>query len=129
MATQLTRIGVAAHNLRDWYFECSPNLRSFIESGGLDQLKQDATYVGLPRRGKVVDVNARVSIPLRFGQLQAKQIMSLFARELRDVFKAVELGDGFFGMDELNELVQSHEFIPAFEWPHKRTGLKSSRFV
>ena len=113
-------------HLRDWYFDFSPKFRRLVETGGLDQRKQDATYVGLPRRGKLVNVNARLSVPVRFGEAQAKQIMSLFARELRDIFEVMERNDGdFFGIQELNELAQSHEFMPAFAWPHKRTGLKA----
>lgn len=114
--------------LQDGYFDFSPRLHREVKAGLLDRRKQDATYVGLPKRGKRVDVNARVSVPDRVKKAEAKQLMSLFAKELREVYIALERNETYFGVEEMDEVVMSHEFAPAFTWQHKRSGLKSPRF-
>lgn len=117
-------------HLRDWFWEFSPKFRKLITSGGLERLKQDATYVGLPKSGKLIDVNARVSVPWRIGEDQAKQLISLLCKEFRDIYSMTgpEYG-GFFSINDLNDLILSHEITPAYQWPHKRTGLKSPKFA
>lgn len=114
--------------LRDHYFSYSPTLVQKVETGLLDRRKQDATYVGLPKRGKRVDVNARLSVPWSVKEAEAKQLMSLFAKELRRVYKALECRECYFGIAGMDEVVTSHEYIPAFAWQHKRSGLRSERF-
>lgn len=114
--------------LQDGYFDFSPKLHREVAAGLLDRRKQDATYVGLPKRGKRIDVNARVSVPERFKEAEAKQLMSLFSKELRQVFKLLERNQTYFGIEEMDEVVMSHEFAPAFTWPHRRSGLKSPHF-
>lgn len=114
--------------LRDGYFDFSPKLHREVKSGLLDRRKQEATYVSLPKRGKRVDVNARVSVPDRIKEAETKQLMSLFAKELREVYKLLELNETYFGIEEMDAVVMSHEFAPAFTWEHKRSGLKSPRF-
>lgn len=114
--------------LQEGYFDFSPKLHKQVCAGLLDRRKQDATYVGLPKRGKRVDVNARVSVPWDVTQKEAKQLMSLFAGELRLTYKLLDRNATYFGFDQMDEVVLSHEFAPAFTWPHRRTGLKSKRF-
>lgn len=119
-----------AWHIRDWYSEFSPNFRKLIHSGGLEIIKQRATYVGLPWREKSIDVNARISTPARVQERQAKQIISLMSKEFRDIHSVTDPEDGgFFSINELNEVVCSHEIAPVYRWPHKRTGLKSPRFT
>jgi AbiV family abortive infection protein len=114
--------------LREGFFNFSPRLHREVEAGLLDRRKQEATYVGLPKRGKRIDVNARISVPARIKEAEAKQLMSLFAKELREVYELLERNETYFGIEQMDEVVMSHEFVPAFSWPHKRTGLKSARF-
>ncbi len=54
-------------------------------------------------------------------------MISLIAREFRDVHSLIQAQDFYFGIEELNDLVTSHEVMLAFKWPHS-SGLKSSRF-
>ena len=115
--------------LFEGYFDFSPGISRKIRSGYLDQRKQAATYVGLPKRGKRIAVNARLSVPWSLTEAETRQLMSLFAKELRDLYGYVcRDGGGYFGIEELNEIVLSHEFKPALDWPHRRTGLKSKKF-
>ena len=109
------------------YYEFSPKFLSAVSDGGLDRKKQAATYVGLPKKGKLVDVNARVSTPTSITQRDAKQIISLIAREVRDVYRLIERADSYFGIMELDEVIKSHEAMVAFSWKHG-SGLKSLRF-
>ena len=109
------------------YFEFSPKLLKAITTGELDQKKQSAIYVGLPRRGKLVDVNARVSLPTSFKQSDAKRMISLIGREIRDTHRMIKLHDQFFGIEELDEVLTSHEVMFVFSWPHG-SGLKSRRY-
>jgi hypothetical protein len=83
--------------------------------------------VGLPKKGKKVDVNARVSTPQVIRQGDAKQMISLIAREVRDVYRLIERSDSYFFIEELNEVLTSHEAMCAFAWKHG-SGLKSVRF-
>lgn len=109
------------------YFEFSPKLRKAASDGSLERKKQTATYVGLPKKGKKVDVNARVSTPQAIRQSDAKQMISLVAREVRDVYRLIERADSYFSIEELDEVVTSHEAMCAFAWKHG-SGLKSVRF-
>jgi AbiV family abortive infection protein len=109
------------------YFEFSPKLLRAAQSGALDRRKQAATYVGLPKRGKLVDVNARVSLPSSITQKEAKQMISLVAREIRDVYWLIEDNETYFGIEAMNEVLHTHEAMFVFAWPHG-SGLKSRRF-
>lgn len=109
------------------YYEFSPRLLAAVKDGSLDRKKQAATYVGLPKKGKLVDVNARVSTPNSIKRADAKQIISLVAREVRDVYRLIDLADSYFNIPELDEVLISHEAMVAFGWKHS-SGLKSVRF-
>jgi AbiV family abortive infection protein len=109
------------------YFEFSPKLLKAASDGSLERKKQAATYVGLPRRGKKVDVNARVSVPRVVRQNDARQMISLIAREVQDVYRLIERADSYFGIEELDEVITSHEAMFVFAWKHV-SGLKSVRF-
>jgi AbiV family abortive infection protein len=109
------------------YFEFSPNLLRAATEGCIELRKQAATYVGLPKRGKQVDVNARVSLPSSVTQAEARQMISVVVREIKDVYKLIEKNDQYFGIEALDEVVISHEAMFAFAWPHS-SGLKSRRY-
>ncbi len=109
------------------YFEFSPNLLRAAKEGHLERKKQAATYVGLPKTRKRVNVNARVSLPSSIKQADAKQMISVVAREIKDVYKLIGRNDHYFGLESLNDVVTSHEAMFVFAWRHK-SGLKSPRF-
>ena len=117
----------AAFLWRDWPSEFAPSLHRAAERGDLDRRKQTATYVGLPKQGKLVDVNARVSVPTRITAAEARQMISVVAQEVKDVYKLIERNDSFFFISALDDVVTSHEAMFVFSWRH-RSGLKSRRF-
>ena len=109
------------------YFEFSPNLLRAAKEGKLERRKQAATYVGLPKTRKRVNVNARVSLPSSIKQADAKQMISIVAKEVKDVYRLLEKNDQYFGIESLDEVITSHEAMFVFAWRH-RSGLKSPRF-
>ncbi|MDP1645779.1 MAG: AbiV family abortive infection protein [Thiobacillus sp.] len=101
-------------------FDFSPKLVRFIQNKNLERKKQQAVYIELERIGKSVDTTGRISIPSRIKKLDAKQIISLVNQEFAQ-------NDMYFGIPELDTVidVQEHQFI--FDWPH-RSGLKGRHF-
>lgn len=108
-------------------FEYSPKLVRFIKSKKLEQKKQQAVYVGLERAGRRVNTNSRISTPMRIKEQDAKQIISLVNQEFVDIHSLIARNDMYFGIAELDAIINpdEHQFI--FAWPHK-SGLKSHRF-
>lgn len=109
------------------YYEFSPNLLKAASDRQLEHKKQTATYVSLSRTKKKIDVNSRITTPESIKQADAKQLISLVAKEIKDVHKLIETNDGYFGIELLDEVITSHESIFVFTWRH-RSGLKTKRF-
>jgi AbiV family abortive infection protein len=109
------------------YYEFSPNLLQAALDGNLERKKQIATYVGLPRTRKKVDINARISLPTSIKQVDAKQMISVVAKEIKDVYKLIERNGQYFGIETLDDVIQSHEVMFVFAWRYK-SGLKSKKF-
>lgn len=109
-------------------FEYSPKLVRFIQSNQLEQKKQQSIYVGLERSKKMINVNGRISTPERIKKTDAKELISLVNGEYLDIFKKVNLNDEYFGIEEVDEVLNfdEHQFI--FDWPYKTT-LKSRKFL
>ena len=106
------------------YFEFSPALHQAAKNGDLERRKQRATYVGLPKRGKLIDVNARVSLPTATTQADARQLISLVASEIKGVYRLITKNDSYFGVEGMDDVITSHEAMFVFSWRH-RSGLKS----
>lgn len=56
-----------------------------VENGELELRKQKATYVGLTKQKKDVDVNGRISLPTQIKNKDAKQMISLLNDYLKDM--------------------------------------------
>lgn len=108
-------------------FEYSPKLVQFIKSKKLEHKKQQAVYVGLERVGRKVDTNSRISTPMRIKKQDAKQLLSLVNQEFVDIYNLIARNDMYFGISELDTIINPHEHQFIFVWPHK-SGLKSRRF-
>ena len=108
-------------------FEYSPKLVRFIKSKKLEQKKQQAVYVGLERiRGKI-DTTSRISTPLRIKERDARQIISLVNQEFVNIFNLIAQNDMYFGISELDAVINPNEHPFIFAWPYK-SGLKSRHF-
>ena len=109
-------------------FDFSPKLVRFIENKNLERKKQQAVYVGLEKAGKSVDTTSRISVPTRIKELDAKQIISLVNQEFVDVFNLITRNDTYFGIAELDAVIDAKEHQFVFAWPH-RSGLKGRHFM
>jgi hypothetical protein len=108
-------------------FDFSPKLVRFIESKKLEHKKQQSVYVGLERVGRRVDTTSRISTPMRIKERDARQIISLVNQEFVDIFNLIALNDGYFGIFELDAVINPNEHQFIFAWPHK-SGLKARHF-
>lgn len=123
-----------SHTQKQWafvardLFEYSPRLVRFIKAKELDLAKQRATYVGLRRIGKRIDVAGRISTPGTFKEASSKQLITLLVSEFRDICIKVESNGDYFGIEEVDAVInaQEHQFL--FAWPHE-TRLKSRHFL
>jgi len=108
---------------RDIYFY-SPKFVRFIQEKHLDEKKQQATYVGLTKRGKRIDVAGRISTPERIKAKDSKQLITF----LNDEFLWIHDHGDYFGIVEADVMVHpdDHPFIWA--WPH-RSGLRGRHFI
>ena len=109
-------------------FDYSPKLVRLIKAKKLELKKQSATYVGLERIGKKVDVTSRISAPSRIKEHDARQLLSLMNSEFIQIFETVQSHGDYFGIEEADGVINPEEHQFLFVWPY-RTGLKSRRFL
>ena len=109
-------------------FDYSPKLVRFIKSKQLERMKQRSIYVGLDRAGKTINVAGRISTPGSIKEKDAKQLITLVNSEFIEIFNAINLSDMYFGIEEVDSVINEAEHKFIFSWPHK-TGLKSRRFI
>ncbi|TWX63349.1 AbiV family abortive infection protein [Colwellia sp. C1TZA3] len=106
----------------------SPKFVEKIRSKELEQQKQQATYVGLSRKKRAIDVDSRISIPEKqISQNSAKQMISLINHELMQIHNVCEQSDGYFDIWEMNLIINEDDHPILFRWPYK-SGLKSRKW-
>jgi AbiV family abortive infection protein len=98
------------HFIRDDIFQYTPSFAEFVQNKGLDILKQNATYVGLNKKRKEIDVNSNINIPLNTKIDDVVDIVSLVNQELIDICKNNIKTGGVFSINELIELFDSELF-------------------
>jgi AbiV family abortive infection protein len=91
--------------IRQEIFQYSPKFVDYIKNKGLEELKQKATYVGLSKKDKKIDVNSRINIPLNTKIEEVIKIVSLVNDELIEMCKLNAKQDGYFGIYELDVLI------------------------
>ncbi len=102
-------------------FQYSPKFVDYIKNKGLEELKQNATYVGLSKNGKKIDVNSRIKIPLNTKIEEVIKIISLVNDELIEMCILNDKQEGYFGIYELDILIDKelmHE-LSKFEFSSK----------
>jgi len=85
-----------------WY---SPTFVEFVKSKKLENLKQESTYVGLKKKNGKIDVNSRVSIPIKTKELDAKKIITLVNAELVFMCEMNIKHSYYFRFEEMNEII------------------------
>lgn len=100
----------------------SQALVKLLCDGQLERLKQRATYVGLPRRGKYADFRKRIVTPFRASKKLSEELITL----VNDFFIELSLGvrKGAYGLDipEVDGWLATEEFEKHFVdlWPVMR---------
>ena len=109
-------------------FDYSPKFVDFIKRKKLELKKQQSIYVGLERIKGKVDTNSRVSVPSKkIKEKDAKQIISLINHEFVEIYNLVQKNECYWGIWELDNLINADEHQILFCWPHK-SGLKSKKW-
>jgi AbiV family abortive infection protein len=94
-----------------------------IENGELEIRKQKATYVGLKKNKKVIDVNSKVSLPTQIKELDARQLISLLNDYLKDQCEMKKYYEYHFDIPEKDILLTNELHQELKKWKH-RSGLK-----
>jgi AbiV family abortive infection protein len=94
-----------------------------IERGDLELKKQKATYVGLKKHKKVVDVNGRISLPTQIKEKDAKQMISLLNDFLIDQCDMKKHYECYFDISKKDDLLTEELLACLKKWRY-RSGLK-----
>ena len=109
-------------------FDYAPSLVEKIQNRDLEYLKQQAVYVGLGRSKGKIDTASRISVPTNKIKLKtAKQMISLLNHEFVEVYELNLNSDGYWGIWEMNAIINKKDYPALFAWPFK-TSLKSKRW-
>lgn len=109
-------------------FDYAPSFVSKVEEKRLEIQKQKAIYVGLERSKGKINTLSRVSIPTKKIKLaNAKQMISLLNHEFLEVYDLVTKNDGYWGVWEMDGIINENDYPILFTWPYK-TSLKSRKW-
>lgn len=103
--------------------EYSSKFITMIEKGELELKKQKATYVGLKKTKKVVEVNGKISLPIQIKELDAKQLISLLTDYLKDRCAMKKYYKYHFEIEGKDALLTEELHHELKKWRH-RSGLK-----
>ncbi len=91
----------------------------FVNSGQLDIKKQKATYVGLDRNRRKVDVNSRISLPSQIKEDEVKQMISLVNDFLIDCCDMKSFHEFRFDIKEKDEVLNDSLCEKLNQWNHR----------
>jgi AbiV family abortive infection protein len=109
------------------YMEFSPKFVKLVSEKQLDYLKQKATYVGLDKKGKVIDIESRISSPKQIKLNDAKKIISLLNDHLLGICNHKINNYFAFDIDEMDAVISKKLFAKLNKWQH-RSGLFSKKW-
>ena len=104
-----------ARNLTDF----SPRFSALIEDRKLEEKKQNATYVGLPRVKGKVDINGRISVPTKIKSKDAKQLISFVNSEFLTICWRIHDDDFYFDVSGMDDVFDDLIFKKLLSCPHK----------
>lgn len=108
-------------------FDFSPKFVSFVESRGLEGKKQRATYVGLKRLRKGIDLAGNISSPDFIKKIDAQQQISLLNEIIKEISLLKDIQGFYFSIDIVDKILTSELHNSLLLWKH-RSGLKSKKF-
>lgn len=106
----------------------SPKFMKFVQSNLLEYKKQKATYVGLVKKGKSVDINGRISLPSQIKQSDSKQIISLLNEYLKEKCEMRFYFEYHFHFTEMDELLSPILYKKLVTWKHRSRLRKREPF-
>ena len=113
------------HPEKQWAFiardltDFSPRFSALIEDRKLEEKKQNATYVGLPRIKGKVDVHGRISVPTKVKSTDAKQLISFVNSEFLIICWRIHDDDFYFDVSGMDDVFDDPIFKRLLSWPHK----------
>ena len=115
-----------SHPEKQWAFiardltDFSPTFSEFVENGKLEQKKQSATYVSLPRIKGKVDIGGRISVPIVKIKLKdAKQLISFINSEFLTICWRIHDDEFYFDVEGMDEVFNDPIFMKLLSWPYK----------
>lgn len=115
-----------SHPEKQWAFiardltDFSPNFSAFVEDGKLEQKKQNATYVSLPRIKGKVDIDGRISVPtIKVKLKDARQLISFINSEFLAICWRIHDVEFYFDVDGMDDVFDDPIFMKLVSWPHK----------
>jgi AbiV family abortive infection protein len=104
----------------------SKQLIRILETGELENIKQKATYVGMPRKGKNIDFDKRFTSPKQTSRRRAEDFITMVNDYIVDL--AVGIRKGFYSLDilEIDNWLAEPEIERYFLelWPSMRKATK-----
>lgn len=126
---QLFLRGVYSHTSKQKWFASqvdspliSKPLLNILQAGWVDNIKQKATYVGMPRKGRNIDFDKRLTSPKYTSRRRAENFITMVNDYIIDL--AVGIRKGFYSLDIpeiedwLAELETERHFLEL--WPLMR---------
>lgn len=98
-----------------------------LKNKKLEVLKQECTYVGLKKKKGEVDVNSRVTIPIKTKKSDAKKMITLINSELVFMCKKNIEHEYYFSIEEMNEIIDKElmEILTAWDF---NSGIRSTKW-
>jgi len=104
----------------------SKPLLKILLNGDLERIKQKAIYVGIPRKGRNIDLEKRLSTPSSISRRQVENFITMFNDFLVDLAVGVRKGVYSLDIPEIDDWLAEPEFELHFVmlWPKMRPVTK-----
>lgn len=115
-----------AHQVHYGPFSISKPLIKILETGELENIKQKATYVGMPRKDKNINFDRRLTSPKRTSRRRAEDFITMVNDYIIELALGTRKGFYILDIDEIDnwlaEPETEHHFLEL--WPLMRKSTK-----
>jgi AbiV family abortive infection protein len=113
-----------AGQARDFFV--SKTLVQILQTGELEQIKQNSTYVGLPRKRKGVDFRKRLMTPFRASKTRTMDLITAVNDYLIVMSLGIRKGVYMLEVPEIEDWLAEKSFESHFRelWSHMRSSTK-----
>lgn len=102
-----------------WSSFISEEFYQFLRKGDLDQKKQIATYVGLKRYKREINVNSRISKPTSIKERDAKDLIALLVDNMKFYYTHMKEQGFYFDISEKDDLLTDYLFAKLDLWKYR----------